>query len=157
MTTTNPPFSGQISRSWQPTRRSVAVTAAIAGAVLLIAAVSVYFSPIGRRWQANQTAAIPVVGVTDVEIVADATLNHIFAPSVIQVAAGETVTWHFQDVDEDGAPVEHNIVFQDGPAALGASPIMDSGTFAFVFDEPGTYDYVCTLHAFMNGRVIVTP
>jgi plastocyanin len=30
------------------------------------------------------------------------------------------------------------------------------GTFRHAFDRPGTYDYRCTLHGGMEGRVVVT-
>lgn len=119
--------------------------------LLLMAATAVYLSPIGQRWQANQTSAAPALGITEVDIVADTALNHVFAPAVIQVAAGSTVTWQFKDVDESGQPVFHNVVFSDE-----ASPVQATGSFSRTFDQPGTYTYVCTLHAFMEGAVIVT-
>jgi plastocyanin len=31
-----------------------------------------------------------------------------------------------------------------------------SGAFRRTFDQPGTYDYTCTLHPQMTGRVVVT-
>ena len=119
--------------------------------LLLLAATIVYFSPIGQRWQADQTSAPPVQGVNEIEILADDALNHVFAPAVTQVAAGTTVTWQFKDVDEDGQPVLHNVVFSDE-----ASPVQATGSFSRTFNEPGTYEYICSLHAFMDGVVIVT-
>jgi plastocyanin len=35
------------------------------------------------------------------------------------------------------------------------SPVRKSGTFSHRFDQPGTFQYRCTLHANMTGRVIV--
>ena len=61
----------------------------------IIAAISLLFSPIGRRWQANQTAVSPTIGATDIIIQADSNLNHLFSPAVTQVEAGTAVTWHF--------------------------------------------------------------
>ncbi len=117
----------------------------------IIAAVSLLFSPIGRRWQANQTAVSPTIGATDIIIQADSNLNHLFSPAVTQVEAGTAVTWHFQEIDEEGQPVAHNVVFDNVE-----SPIQTDGTFTYTFEEPGIYQYVCTLHAFMEGAVIVT-
>jgi plastocyanin len=45
----------------------------------------------------------------------------------------------------------HNVVFSDA-----ASPEQATGTFRPTFDQPGTYTYVCTVHAFMEGVVIVS-
>lgn len=33
---------------------------------------------------------------------------------------------------------------------------MSEGTFSYRFDEPGGYDYVCTLHPIMTGTIEVT-
>lgn len=110
-----------------------------------------YFTPPGQRWAADQTAASPIVGVAQIDVVADDVLNHIFSPAVTQVKAGTEVTWHFKDIEEDGQMVAHNVVFEDE-----ASPVLDTGTFSKLFEEPGTYQYTCTLHPFMDGVVIVT-
>ncbi len=79
---------------------------------------------------------------------ADATVEmrgQMFQPSTVTVSAGETVSW----VNED--PVVHNVV---GDGFNSAS--MGSGdSFSHTFEEPGTYDYSCTIHPGMNGTVVV--
>ncbi len=83
----------------------------------------------------------PSTGVTEVVV-----KDMRYTPQVIEVPVGTTVTWTFadgntpHDVKGDG--------FQ--------SEVMRSGTFRHTFDTPGTYDYRCTLHSQMTGRVIVT-
>jgi plastocyanin len=84
----------------------------------------------------------PVAGVTEVRI-----KDSKFEPRVIAVPVGTEVTWTFDD-----GSVRHDVT-GDG----WGSDIESSGTYAHTFDEPGTYDYRCTLHAGMDGRVIVTP
>jgi plastocyanin len=69
-----------------------------------------------------------------------------FSPNAIQIPAGTTVTWTFDD------GIEHNVVGDDGLA----SPELRHGTYAHTFTTPGTYDYHCSLHPIMQGRVIVT-
>jgi plastocyanin len=69
-----------------------------------------------------------------------------FGPETLTITAGETVTW----VWNDGA-VEHDVK-GDG----FRSEVMSEGTFSHRFDEPGTYDYVCTLHPNMTGTIEVT-
>lgn len=41
--------------------------------------------------------------------------------------------------------------------ALGVrSPPMDTDeSFTFRADKPGTYDYICGLHPFMHGQIVV--
>jgi plastocyanin len=87
------------------------------------------------------SAATPVTGVTEVVV-----KNMKYSPAVIEVPAGTTVTWRFQD---SGTPHD---VKGDG----FQSEVMREGTFSHTFSTPGTYDYKCTLHSQMTGRVIVT-
>jgi len=68
-----------------------------------------------------------------------------FEPSSVEVEAGTEVTWLFDD------STSHDVV-GDG----WGSDIQRDGTFSHTFDEPGTYDYDCTLHGNMTGQVIVT-
>jgi len=72
--------------------------------------------------------------------------SYVFEPKVIEVEAGETVTWTNDDnfthtVQVDGQ--EDHKVEQDESVSI-------------TFDTPGTYRYVCTLHRQdMDGEVIV--
>jgi plastocyanin len=68
-----------------------------------------------------------------------------FDPPAVEVPAGTTVTWRFEDGD-----VPHNVK-GDG----FASENQTSGTFQHRFDKAGTYPYRCTLHPGMKGRVVV--
>lgn len=118
---------------------------------VVIGSLSFYLSPPGQRWSADQRTAPPAIGVTQIDVIGDSALNHIFSPAVTQVEAGTEITWHFIEIDENGEPVPHNVVFSDE-----ASPVLATGTFSKTFNEPGTYEYTCTLHAYMDGVVIVT-
>lgn len=98
-----------------------------------------------RRAVINPAGRAPLVGVTQVEIRDDLLEGAAFTPSVIEVPAGSTVTWTFLSGEQ------HNVVFDDL-----ASPTQDWGTWSNTFTQPGSYPYVCTLHAGMEGRVDVT-
>jgi plastocyanin len=72
-----------------------------------------------------------------------------FGPQSITIKAGESVTWS----NDDGP--SHTVTFKDGsPAARSLAP---GQTFTRAFDKPGTYDYFCSFHPFMTGKLIVTP
>ena len=86
--------------------------------------------------------AAPVAGVTEV-----AAKDNQFTPPAIEVPAGTTVTWAF----EDGF-VPHDVT-ADG---FSSGDPQRSGSFTHTFDQPGTYPYRCTLHDGMIGRVVVT-
>jgi plastocyanin len=91
---------------------------------------------------AAAAAAAPVTGVTRV-----AAKDNRFTPPAVQVPAGTTVTWAFDD-----GLVPHDVT---GDGWRSGDP-QRRGTFAHTFDRPGTYPYRCTVHDGMNGRVVVT-
>jgi plastocyanin len=70
--------------------------------------------------------------------------DYEFEPSTVSVGVGDTVTW----VWEGGA--RHNVVGEGFE-----SEDQSSGSFRRAFDEPGTYQYACTLHPGMQGDVVV--
>ena len=97
------------------------------------------------RKVAVQAAPIPAAAAPKVLIVSIS--NFVFAPAEIVIAAGGRVEWS----NDDGAP--HGLAFKDG--APGVDPLLPGARFSRVFDLPGTYDYVCSVHPFMAGRVVV--
>lgn len=73
--------------------------------------------------------------------------NFAFAPATLSVPVGTTVTW--TNMDEE----PHTVVAEDNSFH---SPGMGSNaTFSFTFSNVGTFDYVCSIHPFMHGTVVV--
>jgi plastocyanin len=68
-----------------------------------------------------------------------------FEPVAAEIVAGDTVTWTWE------GEADHNVV-----GDTFESDVQREGTFEQRFDEPGTYDYACTLHSGMTGKVVVT-
>jgi plastocyanin len=73
--------------------------------------------------------------------------NFVFTPGEITIAPGEIVTW----TNDDGAP--HGLEYNDG--AKGVDPLLPGSNFTRRFDQPGTYEYNCSVHPYMTGRVVV--
>jgi len=72
-----------------------------------------------------------------------------FVPSSITISAGESVEWRF-------AGATHNVTFGALKPAGGNIPDTQPGNaVSRTFATPGTYDYQCTWHSGMTGRVIV--
>jgi plastocyanin len=73
--------------------------------------------------------------------------NFKFGPDKLMVTKGTEVTW----TNEDDIP--HSIVV----TALGArSKVLDTDKiYSFQFDKTGTFTYICGLHPFMHGTVVV--
>ncbi|WP_454788954.1 cupredoxin domain-containing protein [Mycolicibacterium lutetiense] len=75
--------------------------------------------------------------------------NFAFAPAMLTVHRGDTVTW----TNHDAEP--HTVAAEDGSFR---SPGMGAdATFSFTFTNPGSYDYICSIHPVMHGTVVVTP
>jgi amicyanin len=70
-----------------------------------------------------------------------------FAPAEITIAPGESVTW----TNNDGAP--HGLEYRDGSS--GKDLLLPGASYSHRFDKPGTYDYNCSIHPYMTGRVVV--
>ncbi len=74
--------------------------------------------------------------------------NFNFAPATLNVPAGTEITW----LNRDDAP--HKVASVGGK--FPASPVLDtSDHYTYRFTAPGTYDYYCSLHPKMTGKVIV--
>jgi plastocyanin len=70
-----------------------------------------------------------------------------FEPQEVTIHAGHAVEWIWED-----APVAHNVTFSSF-----ASPTQANGIFVHTFARPGTYEYRCTIHPDMTGKVMVVP
>ncbi|MGE5243035.1 MAG: metallophosphoesterase [Betaproteobacteria bacterium] len=73
--------------------------------------------------------------------------NFSFAPAAAAVPVGSTITWTNRD------DVPHNVVSTE---QRFKSPVLDTDQqFSHLFESPGTYEYFCSLHPRMTGRVVV--
>src|SRR5574340_1001381 len=74
--------------------------------------------------------------------------NFSFQPAVLTVKAGTRVTW----ANHDSTP--HTVTSSD--KRFSSSGGLDTNDqYSVLFDEPGTYEYFCSLHPMMTGKVIV--
>jgi plastocyanin len=74
--------------------------------------------------------------------------NFAFVPATLTVRVGTTVTW----TNHDEEP--HTIAASDGSFH---SPGMDSqATYSHTFPTAGKFDYICSIHPYMHGTVVVT-
>ncbi len=81
--------------------------------------------------------------------------NIQFDPSDVTIKAGETVTW----TNDEG--VAHDVDKTSGPGPQFSSGpeggMMEGDSFSQKFDQAGTYEYICRVHApGMAGTIEVT-
>jgi amicyanin len=73
--------------------------------------------------------------------------NFRFSPIPQTVTTGSTVTW----LNRDDIP--HSIVVPE--LGVHSHPMDTNEIFSYRFDRPGTYDYICGIHPFMRGKIVV--
>jgi plastocyanin len=74
--------------------------------------------------------------------------NFAFAPVTLTIPVGATGTWTNRDEEP------HTVVATDG--SFHSPGMGTGGTYSFTFTTAGTFDYVCSIHPFMHGTVVVT-
>jgi plastocyanin len=118
---------------------------------IVIGAVSTAFllSACGSGGGSNPDAApfeVPgePVAATDVSL----PKSYRFEPAVIQIEAGDSVTW------TNGDDFPHDVHLLDGSDRMVALPIGESGSLTF--GNSGTIYYECSIHPQqMHGKIIV--
>jgi plastocyanin len=68
-------------------------------------------------------------------------------PALVELSPGETVTW----MNDDGAP--HNIFVKNRPAS---ETLISGSSYSTNFEHPGDYEYLCSIHPYMMGKINVT-
>ncbi len=72
--------------------------------------------------------------------------NFVFNPAVLNINAGDTVTW----TNNDSAA--HRI----SGAGFQSSDLSKGQSYSFTFTSAGTFDYICAIHpSIMKGEIIV--
>ncbi len=78
--------------------------------------------------------------------------NTCYIPSKISIRQGEFVTW----LNEDAAFHTVTSGTYENPNGMFDSGHLDPNeSFTVKFEESGTFDYFCTLHPWMKGKVVV--
>jgi amicyanin len=107
--------------------RALAAVAALAG-LLFVGSAAAYPARAG----ANNTVQIA---------------DFAFSPPTLTIVEGESVTWTNAD------PIVHTATSTSGSFDSGD---LDPGeSYSVTFATPGTYDYLCTPHPSMTGRIVV--
>jgi len=92
------------------------------------------------------SAAIAPAWATDATVTID---NFTFAPAQVEITAGGKVTWTNND------DIPHTVTDAATPRQFKSAALDTGESFSQVFTKPGTYAYFCSLHAHMQGTVIV--
>jgi amicyanin len=97
-------------------------------------------SPAGTP-KATQAATTPEAEGASVEI-----KNFAFEPKTVTIKLGQTVTWTNQD------SVVHTVT---GDGGIDSDDLSKGKSYSKTFDTEGAFDYHCSPHPQMTGKVIV--
>jgi amicyanin len=122
----------------------------VGGAVLMLAMAGGGFvrGTVARGENASPVLAQPAAAATPqaktMEVMID---NFKFGPEALTVPVGTTVTWTNRD------DIPHTVVSTEG---VFKSKVLDTDEkFSFTFAKAGAYDYFCSIHPKMVGKVVV--
>ena len=129
-------------------RSALGVVAAVGLAACASASHMPMAMPAGQMAQAGAAASAPApqdvaAGAVQVDIV-----NFKFTPGTLTIKAGTEVAWTNHD------QIAHTVTFTG--SGIHSDVLERNGHFSHTFTAPGTYAYICSIHPFMHGTVIVT-
>ncbi len=94
--------------------------------------------------KAPSSGTTPPSGTPIIEVTIE---GFAFEPATIKVPVGATVTWYNKD------SVIHTVTARNDSFDSGSIPADD--TFTYTFTQAGTFEYYCTIHPYMEGKVVV--
>lgn len=75
--------------------------------------------------------------------------DYKFVPRLLTVPIGTTVTWVNSDV------MSHTVTRNSADEPFDSGLLGFQGVFSHTFKTPGSYSYLCTPHASMQGTIVV--
>jgi plastocyanin len=124
---------------------------AVAGVALVTLAVAVF--AVGRGIASNSGGSATATGSAASTASGSGTPATIagfaFSPETVTVKVGGAVTWTNKDSST------HSVKSADG--SFVSQDLQDGQAFTASFKTAGTFAYVCGIHAFMKGTVVVQP
>jgi plastocyanin len=141
-----------VRRSWRIPLQAAAL-AGVAALVLTACTSSGYGASSEQSPSRSAAAVHPSASVAVAQPVVDVDIsNFTFTPAQLTVKAGSTIRW------TNGGHLENIIHSVNFPAAgIDSGVLHHSDQFTHRFTTPGTYPYICQIHPFMHGTVVVTP
>lgn len=77
-----------------------------------------------------------------------AIINFAFSPPTLTINKGDTVVWTNQD------SASHRILSDSG-TEIDSVVLSTGATYTHTFNSAGTFDYHCSIHTSMKGRIVV--
>ena len=103
---------------------------------------------VGYKTETQSSPVPTTTGQTQTSSISVEIKSFAFNPDTINISKGRTVTW----TQFDTAP--HTIISVN--STFPNSPSLSKGqTYSYTFNETGIFEYYCSIHPSMKGKVIV--
>ncbi len=139
---------GGVPKPPQTISRSSIVALLVIGFVLGGSAVGLMAGPIESRLLSSVGTSADITIVLGAGSMSN---GLFFSPATFTAKVGQTVTW----VNRDS--MGHTVTNTNSTVFFDSQNMAPGATFKFTFTKVGTYPYVCSYHAWMQGKIIVTP
>lgn len=126
----------------KPSRKPILIIAGVILALIVIGVIGVMMSSTSESGDADPGPT----SVDDMDIVIGIR-NYKYNPSIISIPRGATVTWLNDD------KVDHTATAKN--SEWDSTIIHSEESKTLKFTSPGTYNYYCTIHAYMTGTLTV--
>jgi len=117
--------------------------------IIIIVVVILYFVIYNSYKTSTESTNLPNTNSTDTTPAKELNMitirNMAFHPLLLTVKAGTTVTW----TNEDSAP---HAIKSD---TFNSENLNKNDTFKYTFSEKGSFDYICSIHPYMKGTIVV--
>jgi plastocyanin len=118
----------------------ILVLVALAGVMVMVAGCTSSSSP--SSGPVTSTASTSTASQNPVAI-----QNYAFSPSALTIQKGANVTWTNYD------SVQHHVV---SDSSAFSSPLLNKGdTYTHQFNNTGSFSYICSIHPYMKGTIVV--
>ncbi len=127
-------------------------TLVIIAAVIIVAVIGIraITKPSVPSTQSNTQSAASANTEIREGIVEVAIRNFSFDPAELKIKVGTKVTW----ANYDNSP--HTVSSESGGKTELTSKILSKGdSYSHVFESPGIFNYHCSIHTGMKGKVVV--
>ena len=104
--------------------------------------------PAGQTASAGPATSVPAPPAVPAGAAEVGILNFKFMPATVTIKMGGTVDWTNHD------DIGHTVSFAG--QGINSKVLQRNDRFSHTFDTPGTYTYICSIHPFMHGTVVVT-
>ncbi len=75
--------------------------------------------------------------------------DFVFSPTPVRVPVGATVTWTNLD------SAVHSVK-SGTETSLASESLEQNGTYSYTATAAGTIDYICGIHNYMTGQIVIT-